>query len=196
MTQRGRVAEPGPVGDRVHRLVALLQQLLGQQDALPDQPALRRGAGVLYEPAGEGPLGHVRPGGQLPHGQRLIQVLPKIPEKNSISRRVRRLHNIPLTAWALKQGGYDWGFLAFTVGLCLKKPRDKTQETMETMQSSLIALRERMNKRQTWVRADKLQPGDRVQDTNGNIVTIKDVNKGLWPGSILITLRDASAISS
>src|SRR5258707_10574555 len=24
--------------------------------------------------------------------------------------------NIPLTALALKQGGYDWGFLAFTVG--------------------------------------------------------------------------------
>jgi hypothetical protein len=42
------------------------------------------------------------------------------------------------------------------------------------------------------VRADKLQPGDRVQDTNGNIVTIKDVSKGLFPGSILITLRDAN----
>src|SRR5215469_7634152 len=52
--------------------------------------------------------------------------------------------------------------------------------------------RERMNERQSWVRADKLQPGDRVQDTNGNIVTIKDVNKGIWPGSILITLRDAN----
>jgi hypothetical protein len=49
-----------------------------------------------------------------------------------------------------------------------------------------------MNKRQTWVRADKLQPGDRVQDTKGNIVTIKDVNKGLFPGSVLITLRDAN----
>jgi Na+/H+ antiporter NhaD/arsenite permease-like protein len=24
--------------------------------------------------------------------------------------------NIPLTALALKQGGYDWGFLAFTIG--------------------------------------------------------------------------------
>lgn len=49
-----------------------------------------------------------------------------------------------------------------------------------------------MNKRQRWVRADKLQPGDRVQDTKGNIVTIKDVNKGLFPGSVLITLRDAN----
>src|SRR5436190_14463365 len=74
MAQRGRVAEAGPVGDRVHRLVALLEQLLRQQDALPDQPALRRGAGVLYEAAGEGPLGHVRPCGQLAHGQRLVQV--------------------------------------------------------------------------------------------------------------------------
>jgi hypothetical protein len=52
--------------------------------------------------------------------------------------------------------------------------------------------RERMNKRQTWVRADKLQPGDRVQDANGNVVTIKDVSKGLFPGSILITLQDAN----
>jgi hypothetical protein len=48
-----------------------------------------------------------------------------------------------------------------------------------------------MNTRQTWVRADKLQPGDRVQDTNGNVVTIKDVSEGLFPGSILITLQDA-----
>ncbi len=48
-----------------------------------------------------------------------------------------------------------------------------------------------MNKRQTWVRADKLRPGDRVQDANGNVVAIKDVSKGLFPGSILITLQDA-----
>ena len=48
-----------------------------------------------------------------------------------------------------------------------------------------------MNKRQKRVRADKLQPGDRVQDTKGNIVTIKDVRQGIFPGSILITLQDA-----
>jgi hypothetical protein len=51
--------------------------------------------------------------------------------------------------------------------------------------------RERMNKRRKWVRADKLQPGDRVQDANGNIITIKDVSKGLFPRSIPITLQDA-----
>src|SRR6266478_7261005 len=33
VAQCRRVAEAGPVGDHVHRLVALLQQLLGQQDA-------------------------------------------------------------------------------------------------------------------------------------------------------------------
>jgi hypothetical protein len=48
-----------------------------------------------------------------------------------------------------------------------------------------------MNKRQKWVRADKLQPGDRVQAAKGNIVTIKDVSQGIFPGSILITLQDA-----
>ncbi len=48
-----------------------------------------------------------------------------------------------------------------------------------------------MNKRQKWVRSDKLQPGDRVQDAKGNIVTIKDVSQGIFPGSILITLQDA-----
>ena len=48
-----------------------------------------------------------------------------------------------------------------------------------------------MNKRQRWVRADKLEPGDRVQDANGNVVTIKDVSEGLFPGSILITLQNA-----
>jgi hypothetical protein len=48
-----------------------------------------------------------------------------------------------------------------------------------------------MNKRQQWVRADKLQPGDRVQDANGNILTIKDVGQGIFPGSILVTLQDA-----
>jgi hypothetical protein len=48
-----------------------------------------------------------------------------------------------------------------------------------------------MNRQQTWVKADKLQPGDRVKDTNGNIVTIKDVSTGLFPGSILVTFQDA-----
>src|SRR6266566_9135490 len=85
VAQRGRVAEAGPVGDRVHRLVALLQQLLGQQDALPGQPALRRGAGVLHEAPGEGPLGHVRARGQVTHGQRLVQVraqpLEQVPQR-------------------------------------------------------------------------------------------------------------------
>jgi hypothetical protein len=47
-----------------------------------------------------------------------------------------------------------------------------------------------MNKRQTWVRADKLQPGDRVQDAKGNTVTIKDVSQGIFPGSILVILQD------
>jgi len=47
-----------------------------------------------------------------------------------------------------------------------------------------------MNKRQKWVRADKLQAGDRVQDAKGNIVTIKEVSPGIFPGSILITLQN------
>jgi hypothetical protein len=47
-----------------------------------------------------------------------------------------------------------------------------------------------MNKHQKWVRADKLQPGDQVQDTKGNIVTIKDVSQGIFPDSILIILQD------
>jgi hypothetical protein len=54
-----------------------------------------------------------------------------------------------------------------------------------------VAHEKEMNKRQKWVRADKLQPGDRVQDAKGNIVTIKDVSQGIFPGSILITLQDA-----
>ena len=33
--------------------------------------------------------------------------------------------------------------------------------------------------------------GDRVQDAKGNIVTIKEVNPGIFPDSILITLQDA-----
>ena len=41
------------------------------------------------------------------------------------------------------------------------------------------------------MRADKLQPGDRVQDAKGNIVTIQDASPGIFPDSILITLRDA-----
>src|SRR5215471_17409908 len=77
MAQGGRVAETGPVGDGVHCLVGLLEQLLGQQDALPDQPALRRGPGVGHETASEGPLGHVRAGGQLADAERLVQVGPQ-----------------------------------------------------------------------------------------------------------------------
>ena len=41
------------------------------------------------------------------------------------------------------------------------------------------------------MRADRLQPGDRVQDARGNIVTIKDVSQGIFPESILIALQDA-----
>jgi hypothetical protein len=48
-----------------------------------------------------------------------------------------------------------------------------------------------MNKRQKWVRADKLRRGNRVQDAKRNIVTIKDVSQGIFPGSILVTLQDA-----
>lgn len=40
------------------------------------------------------------------------------------------------------------------------------------------------------MRADKLQPGDRVQDAKGNTVTIKDVSQGIFPGSILVILQD------
>ena len=47
-----------------------------------------------------------------------------------------------------------------------------------------------MNKRQKWVRADKLQPGDRVQDAKGKILTIKEVSQGIFPGSILVILQD------
>ena len=48
-----------------------------------------------------------------------------------------------------------------------------------------------MNKSQKWARADKLPPGDRVQDAKGNIVTIKEVSPGIFPDSILIILQDA-----
>jgi len=37
------------------------------------------------------------------------------------------------------------------------------------------------------VRPEELQPGDRVQDAKGNIVTIKEVSPGIFPNSILIT---------
>ena len=72
--QRGRVAEPGPVRNNVNRLGRLLQQLLGQQDALAGQPAQRRGAGLLHEPPGEGALRHPGPGGQLADRDRLAEV--------------------------------------------------------------------------------------------------------------------------
>ena len=41
------------------------------------------------------------------------------------------------------------------------------------------------------MRADELQPGDRVQDAKGNIATIKEVSPGIFPDSILIILQDA-----
>ena len=52
--QRGGVAEASLLRDELHRLLGLLQQLLGEQDALAGQPAHRRGPGLLDEPAGEG----------------------------------------------------------------------------------------------------------------------------------------------
>jgi hypothetical protein len=82
--QGGGIAEAGLVGDGVDGVVTFLEQLLGQQDALPGQPALRCGAGLPDETTGEGALGHVRAGGQLPHGQRLVEMrtqpLEQIPQ--------------------------------------------------------------------------------------------------------------------
>ena len=65
MAERGRVPEPGPFRYHVHRLVGFLQQLLGEQDALPGQPALRRRAGLLDEPPRERPRRHGRQARQL-----------------------------------------------------------------------------------------------------------------------------------
>src|SRR5580692_12082561 len=74
VAQGGGVTEAGSVGDDVDGLVGLLEELLGQQDALPGEPALWGGPGVLHEAARKGPLGHVRAGGQLADGKRLVQV--------------------------------------------------------------------------------------------------------------------------
>ena len=56
--------------------------------------------------------------------------------------------------------------------------RDKGQ----VISNKLESYGETMNKRQKWVRADKLQPGDRVQDAKGNVVMIKEVSQGIFPG--------------
>ena len=90
MPQRDRVAETGPVRDQVDGRVGLLQQLLGEQDALAGQPAQRRGPGLLDEPAGEGPLGQVRPLGQLPDGDRLGQVA--LHPADDLAQRVTGQH--------------------------------------------------------------------------------------------------------
>src|SRR5579863_9885773 len=104
VAQGGGVAEAGVVGDGVDGLVGLLQELLGQQDALADQPALRGGAGVLHEPAGEGPLGHIGPGGQLADGERLIQVggqpFEQLAQGAVAGRRHRLDHVLGLAAVA------------------------------------------------------------------------------------------------
>ena len=69
---------------------------------------------------------------------------------------------------------------------CSQRPPGATPKT-----HLVNELTRKMNKRQKWVRADKLQPGDRVQDAKGKIVTIKEVSQGIFPGSILVTLQDA-----
>src|SRR5260370_41188713 len=71
VAQGGGVAEAGSVGDGVDGLVGLLEELLGQQDALPGEPALRGGPGVLHEAAGEGPLAHRCAGGRPAGGARV-----------------------------------------------------------------------------------------------------------------------------
>src|SRR5450631_2104744 len=70
VAQRSRVPEAHLLGDDVHRLVRLLQQLLGQQDALRSQPAQRRGPGFLGEAPRERAGRHVCAAGQVADAQR------------------------------------------------------------------------------------------------------------------------------
>src|SRR5579862_128182 len=113
VAQGGGVAEAGVVGDGVDGLVGLLQELLGQQDALPDEPALRGGSGVLDEAAGEGPLGHVGAQGELADGERLVEVgaqpFQEVPERPVARGRDGLLDVLGLAAVAVRRDDHAPG---------------------------------------------------------------------------------------
>ena len=111
--QRGRVAEPGPVRNNVNRLGRLLQQLLGEQDALAGQPAQRRGPGLLHEPPGEGALRHPGPVRQLADRDRLAEVT--LHPADDLTERVagghgdRPVHVLGLPAVAMRRDDHPPG---------------------------------------------------------------------------------------
>jgi hypothetical protein len=73
--QGDRRTESAPSGDVVDRQVGGLQQALGLQDPLRDQPLEGGAAGEGAEPAVEGPPAHVGAGGQDLDVELLVQVL-------------------------------------------------------------------------------------------------------------------------
>src|SRR5690606_20770611 len=60
LTERRRRPEARLPRDPLHRVVAVLQQVLGAPHPGPQQPLHRRGARLLAEPAAEGALAHPR----------------------------------------------------------------------------------------------------------------------------------------
>src|SRR5580693_796584 len=53
LVPQGGSAHPAPLGDDVHREVGRLQEALGQQDPLPQHPAVGGRTGRVSEPPGE-----------------------------------------------------------------------------------------------------------------------------------------------
>ncbi len=111
--ERGGVTEPGPVRDHVDRLGRLLQQLLGQQDALAGQPPHRGGARLLHEPPGEGALGHAGPGGELVDRDRLAEVAlhpaDDLAQRVAGGHRDRPVHVLGLAALAVGRDDHPPG---------------------------------------------------------------------------------------
>src|SRR5215469_649744 len=102
MTERGRGPEPRAFRYHVHRLIGLLEQLLRQQDALTDQPALRRCARLLDETASERAWRHRGELGQLIYRDEPVDValhpLDEIAERVAGRLANRSVDELRLTA--------------------------------------------------------------------------------------------------
>ena len=118
--RRGR-AEPALLGHPVDRQVARLEQALGVQHPLAQQPLHRRRAGGRPEPAGEAARAEHRPGRQVVDGHRLVEVgddpVERPPDRVvGRQRRHRRVHELGLAAVALGRDDHAPGDLVRHLG--------------------------------------------------------------------------------
>ena len=101
VAQVGGAAHPDAVGDRLHRQRRGLEQPLGRDHALSDEPAGGRIADLREKSAAEGPFGHSRASRQPSNRDRLAKV-PQRPSGSNFTRGKRSAKSRAKRQWVVR----------------------------------------------------------------------------------------------